>query len=115
MPLEGGRVARCLRCREVGVAYDYELMVVLNPEGGEERLPQKMEKLRDLIAGHGGSITDLIHWGRRRLAYPIKQHFEADYVIAQFSAAGGDGNREVEQALSIDESVLRYLLLRRDK
>ena len=87
-------------------------MVVFHPEGGEEQLPPKMDALRTLLTTHGGDVSDISHWGRRRLAYPIRQQFEADYVIAAFAGAGD--NVEVERALNIDEAVLRHLLIRRD-
>ena len=94
------------------MAHEYELMVVYHPEGGEEQLPSKMDALRELISGQGGDVSDIFHWGRRRLAYPIRQQFEADYVIAEFSSAGL--HVEVERSLNIDETVLRHLLIRRD-
>ncbi len=89
-------------------------MVVLAPDIEPDQLPEKMESLRSLVSEHGGTVTDVIDWGRRRLAYPIKRNFEGHYVITHFSAEGVVGNTEVAQTLNIDESVLRHLIVRRD-
>ena len=50
----------------------------------------------------------------RRLAYSIKGNFEGHYLITEFAAEGGAGNQEIERELKIDESVLRFLIVRKD-
>ena len=96
------------------MAREYELMVVLRPDVEPDQVPARMEALRGLVTAHGGAVTDVTDWGRRRLAHPIKQQFEGHYVITHFTSAIGEGNHEVERALNIDESVLRHLIVRRD-
>ena len=93
----------------------YEMMVVFGADLGPDDVPAKMEGLRSLVGEHGGTVTDVIDWGRRRLAYPIQRNFEGHYVITAFTSETGAGNRGVERALSIDESVLRYLIVRKDE
>jgi small subunit ribosomal protein S6 len=56
----------------------------------------------------------LTDWGRRRLAYPIERHFEAHYLIAEYTAENGAGNQPLDRALSLDTSVLRHLIIRTD-
>ncbi len=92
--------------------HDHELMVLYHPVEEETELSTKMDALRTLVASQGYDVSDVFHWGRRRLAYPIKRQFEADYVIAEFSSTGD--HAEIERSLNIDESVLRHLLIRRD-
>lgn len=96
------------------MAREYEMMVVLSPDLTLEEIPDKMESLRGLLSDNGGTVTEIIDWGRRRLAYPIRRYFEGHYVIAEFTAESGEGNQEVERALMIDESVLRHLIVRQD-
>ena len=96
------------------MARQYEMMVVLSPDLTLEEIPDKMESLRGLVTDNGGTVTELIDWGRRRLAYPIRRNFEGHYVITEFTAESGAGNKEVERTLVIDESVLRHLIVRQD-
>ena len=90
------------------------MMVVLHGEVEAEQVPARMDGLRDLVTENGGAVTELIDWGRRRLAYPIRSNFEGHYLIAQFTSDDGAGNPEMERTLGIDETVLRHLIVRKD-
>jgi small subunit ribosomal protein S6 len=99
---------------EIHVARAYELMVVLSGEVEEGDVPERISGLRTLVGDHGGTVTEVIDWGRRRLAYPIRNNFEGHYLITEFNSEDGAGNAEVERVLRIDETVLRHLMLRKD-
>ena len=92
----------------------YELMVMLAPDVEAEEIPEKLENLGGLVGEHGGQVKELIDWGRRRLAYPIQNNFEGHYLIAEYTADGGDGNQQMDRALRLDESVLRHLIVKKD-
>ena len=92
----------------------YEMMVVLSGDVDAEQVPERMEGLRSLVADNGGTVSEVIDWGRRRLAYPIRSNFEGHYVITEFTSEDGAGNKEVEHTLGMDESVLRHLIIRTD-
>ena len=92
----------------------YEMMVVLSGDVDAEQVPERMEGLRALVAENGGTVTEVIDWGRRRLAYPIRHNFEGHYLITEFTSDDGAGNKELERTLHIDESVLRHLIVRTD-
>lgn len=96
------------------MAKDYEMMVVLSGDVDAEQVPERIEGLRSLLSDNGGTVTEVIDWGRRRLAYPIRKNFEGHYVITEFSSEDGAGNAEVERTLRIDDSVLRHLIIRKD-
>ena len=90
---------------------DYELTVIFNPEIAEEEFPDAIEKVNQFITRKGGSITDANHWGRRKLAYPIKQHGEGHYVLTRFQLSP-EQNKELETNLKISEDVIRHLLIK---
>ena len=92
----------------------YEMMVVLSGDIEAEQVPERMDGLRGLVTENGGTVTEAIDWGRRRLAYPIRSNFEGHYVITEFTSDDGVGNKELERTLGIDESVLRTLIIRTD-
>ncbi len=96
------------------MARAYEMMVVLSGDVNAEQIPDRMEGLRSLVSENGGNVTEVIDWGRRRLAYPIRRNFEGHYLITEFTSEDGAGNPEVERTLRIDESVLRHLIVRTD-
>lgn len=96
------------------MARDYEMMVVLHPDIAGDAVDERMAQLRSLLQEHGNTVTEMIDWGRRRLAYPIRQQFEGHYLIAHYAAEAGADASELERALRIDDQVLRHLIVRQD-
>ena len=90
---------------------DYELMVVLNPDIADDALPSSLERLQQSVTAQGGEVTNVDHWGRRRLAYPIKRHLEGNYVVTQIRL---DPERvsDLDGGLRISEDVIRHLIVR---
>ena len=90
---------------------EYELLYVISPRLSADEVDATVERVGALIEGSGGSISMVDNWGRRRLAYPIRQHFEGAYVLTHCTL---DGARvaEIERALQLNENVLRHLLVR---
>jgi small subunit ribosomal protein S6 len=89
------------------------LIVVLNPEIGDDTVEQSIERVQQSITNRGGEIVETKHWGRRRLAYPIKRHMEGNYVETQVrmdpeQVAGLDAN------LRISEEVIRHLIVNKE-
>lgn len=93
---------------------DYEMVVVISPEVADENVPTLMEKWGQFISEKGGEITNVDHWGRRKLAYPIKKFYEGNYVLARFKVEPSAA-AELEANLRINEEVIRHLLVRLDE
>ena len=93
---------------------DYELVVILSPEIGDDAVPESIQKVEQGITSRGGEIVDVNHWGRRRLAYPIKRHFEGNYVVSQIKLDPTQIN-DLEASLRISEEVIRHLIIRADE
>jgi small subunit ribosomal protein S6 len=89
---------------------DYELVVILNPEIGDDSVGGSLDRLGENIKSRGGEVVDVNHWGRRRLAYPIKRHFEGNYVVSliKLDPAQVAG---LEGSLRISEEVIRHLVI----
>jgi small subunit ribosomal protein S6 len=93
---------------------NYELALVLVPTLGEEEKVATLEKAKELIARFGGEITNVDDWGKRKLAYEINKIREGFYYFIHFNAET-TLPAEVESRLRINESVLRYLIVRQDE
>jgi small subunit ribosomal protein S6 len=50
------------------------------------------------------------HWGKRTLAYRLKKKETGYYVVAQYEAAP-ELLTEYERAVTLDEAVLRFLVV----
>jgi small subunit ribosomal protein S6 len=89
---------------------DYELTVILDPEIADENVPATLERIHTTITARGGEIVETDHWGRKRLAYPIKRKMEGNYFLSRVRMEPGS-ERELERALNISEDVLRHLVI----
>ena len=88
------------------------MMVV--PQMDDEVLSATLERVNNDIGERGGTVVRQERWGGlRRLAYPIKDYNEGNYVLTYLEL---DPERagELEANLRVSENVLRHLLLRID-
>jgi len=90
---------------------DYELVLIISPEVGDEALDATIDSVSKFITGSGGTISNVERWGKRRLAYPIKHFTEGSYVLTQFKLKPAL-SKEFEANLRISEEVLRHLLIK---
>jgi small subunit ribosomal protein S6 len=89
---------------------DYELVVILSPEIGDDVVGESLDRLSQTVTSRGGEIVDVNHWGRRRLAYPIRSHLEGNYVVSQIKLEPGKVS-DLEGSLRISEEVLRHMIV----
>ena len=64
----------------------YELVYVLSTTQGDEAVAAASEKVQALVASKG-TVTNVEEWGRRKLAYEIRDEKEGFYVVVNFEAA----------------------------
>ena len=92
----------------------YEVVYVVQPELDEEGLTGLLESVTQTIAANGGEMVKTEPMGRRRLAYDLGRHSEANYVLvhAKMERQALD---ELDRRLKLSEDVLRYLVVRLDE
>jgi small subunit ribosomal protein S6 len=90
---------------------NYEFTFIAHPDVEDEGLPGVTDKVSQFITEGGGQITNVNHWGRRRLAYPIQKQQEGYYVLMQVQL-DPKSLGELERKLKLTEEVIRYLLVR---
>ena len=91
----------------------YELMMVV-PQMDEEGLSATLDRVNNDIGERGGTVVRQQRWGGlRRLAYPINDHNEGNYVLTYLELEPERAS-DLEANLRVSENVLRHLLLRID-
>ncbi|HEU0072833.1 MAG TPA: 30S ribosomal protein S6 [Dehalococcoidia bacterium] len=93
---------------------DYEMVVILSPEIGDDVISESLERLSQTVTSRGGEVVDVNHWGRRRLAYPIKRHIEGNYVVSQVKL-DPETVPDLESNLRISEEVIRHMIVRAEE
>jgi len=96
------------------MATEYEMALVLRPELDEEQQKAILDRYGQIIQRYGGSLDEPNIWGKRRLAYEVKDQSEGIYIFLPFAAESG-ANAELDRLLRIDDNVLRYLVVLRPK
>lgn len=102
---------------------DYELMVIISPlQANEEGVKAAVERIKQSIEAAGGEMSAVNHsapWGRRKLAYPIREYAggeasrrnftEGYYVLIHFSLSAAKV-AEVERTIKFTDAIMRHLI-----
>ena len=89
---------------------EYEMVYVISPRVANDDVPAVIDRVSALVTEGCGEILSVDNWGRRRLAYPIGQHFEGTYVLSTFRLPPA-GTATLEAGLRLSEDVIRHLLI----
>ncbi len=93
----------------------YELGIVVEPRQSDDDVQAITDKYIGMIEASGAEIKHVDSWGKRKLAYPIRNYNEGKYVFVYVSADGRVPWPDVERLLMQDEKVLRHLVVRTDE
>jgi small subunit ribosomal protein S6 len=93
---------------------DYELVLLVSPDVGDEGFPATVERVSKFIQDRGGEIKNVDQWGRRRLAYQIRRFNEGFYAVTHFSLEPNEV-RSLEGNLDLAEDILRHLVVRHEE
>ncbi len=95
------------------LVHEYETVYIAQPTLDEDALNALGDRFAQTVVNHGGEMLGSEPWGRRTLAYPINKFFEGYYVLVRFTM-NPDGADELDRFLRLNESVIRYMVVRTD-
>ena len=87
----------------------YEVVFLVHPDQSEQ-VPGMVERYKAMIEGNGSIIHRSEDWGRRQLAYPIKDIHKAHYVLFNIEADQKTLD-EIESAFRFNDAVLRHIIM----
>ncbi|MBJ50637.1 MAG: 30S ribosomal protein S6 [Gammaproteobacteria bacterium] len=87
----------------------YEVVFLVHPDQSEQ-VPGMVERYKAMIEGNGSIIHRSEDWGRRQLAYPIKDIHKAHYVLFNIEADQKTLD-EIESAFRFNDAVLRHMIM----
>ena len=91
----------------------YEVVAVVHPDQ-QGRIGAMIESYKKIVADGGGVVHRLEDWGRRPLAYPIKNQHKAQYLLLNIECEDPTLAR-LREAFRFSDFVLRSLIVRRDR
>jgi small subunit ribosomal protein S6 len=89
---------------------DYEAVFIFDSALEESAIGEKLDRYHGLANTAGGEVAEVDHWGKRQLAYQIRDKDNGYYVVSHFSAESS-ALPELERAMKLDEGLLRYLIV----
>lgn len=90
----------------------YEIAVLFDPDL-EIDLEKATSRVEKIYTGNGAKVVKADNWGKRKLAYPIKKHEAAIYIIYSLDIPA-ESVGKIEGALNITDEVIRFLIIRPD-
>lgn len=92
----------------------YEMIYIVNPNLDAESLSEVVTKFSDLVKKLKGYIIKINEWGKKKLAYEVKQFDKGYYIMFDFCGLP-EMVKEVERNLKLDDRVLKYLTVKTDE
>ena len=65
----------------------YETIFIINPDIDESQTDRVIEGVKTAIESGGGKVLKVDPWGKKRLAYAVKQHNDGYYVLIVFESS----------------------------
>lgn len=94
----------------------YETVLIFDSVLDESQVEDKLTRFKRALDGDRAPDTDTAsrvrvdHWGKRKLAYPIRKKEQGTYVILRYET-DSDKLTEFERLTRLDEQVLRQLTI----
>lgn len=92
---------------------NYEIMFILSTRTTEEDRKASIEAVESVLTKEGAVELKTEIWGDRKLAYPVKKQENGYYVLTTFKIDGVN-LKEIESKLNINESILKYIIVKND-
>ena len=93
---------------------NYECMFILKPEMEEEAIQLAIDKYSAIVTDGKGEMVSVDKWGKRRLAYEIKDLFEGFYVLMIFKSEPAVV-KELDRVMKISDDMLRFMIINQDE
>jgi small subunit ribosomal protein S6 len=87
---------------------EYEFTFVVQPEISDEGIQSISQRFEGILANHASEKLFYEDWGRRRLAYEIRNFQKGHYQVLHF-LSDGKVVPELERSARLDDSILRFL------
>ena len=91
----------------------YEVMFIVKPLE-EEATNAVITKFENLINNNGGQVEKIDRWGKKRLAYIVKDFTEGFYVLVNFTAVPAT-ILELDRIMKITEDILKFMIIKVDE
>ena len=93
----------------------YEIMFIVRPDLEENAVKEIVKKLEKVLTDNKAVITLSKELGQKEFAYEIKGFKSGFYYLYNIDSTKDSAIKEFDRIASIDESVVRHLVLNVEK
>ena len=93
----------------------YEIMFIVRPDLEENAVKETVKKLEKILTDNKAVITLSKELGQKEFAYEIKGFKAGFYYLYNIDSTNDAAIKEFDRVSSIDESVVRHLILNIEK
>ncbi|MDD5032343.1 MAG: 30S ribosomal protein S6 [Patescibacteria group bacterium] len=90
----------------------YEILFIIPNKFTEGEADSVVVKVKKIITEEGGNITFSEFWGKKQLAYPIKQNSYGYYSLLEFDL-DGEKLAKINRVLRMSNDVIRFEIVRK--
>lgn len=87
----------------------YEMLYVLDTSAADEVKDAVQKKFEDVVTSFGGNVVSVEKLGTKKLAYPISDKTDGNYVAFTFEAVGS-AIKELDRVAGLTAEVLRRMI-----
>lgn len=92
---------------------NYEIMFIVKATLEESELTKITKEAQKLITDNKSKVIEFKDLGKKKLAYPIKKETSGCYYLMNVNATH-ECIKEFDRKLSINENILRHLILNKE-
>jgi len=93
---------------------NYEMMFIVKTTMESDEVKKTAESVKKIVENEKGKVAEFKELGEKKLAYPIKKEINGYYFVMQFEATK-EAEAEINRKASIDENILRHLIIKLDE
>ena len=93
----------------------YELIYIVSSSVERKKNDQAMKEIGKKIEETGSKIINHIVWGKKKLAYPIKNNTYGTYILAHYQGGDNDKLREFDSWLKLSDLTIRHMIVKLDE
>ena len=91
----------------------YEIMYIIRPNIEDEAKKALVERFNTILKDNGAETVEAKDWGKRRLAYEIKDFRDGYYQIANVTATPA-AVEEFSRLAKISEDIIRHIVIKEE-
>ena len=92
----------------------YEMMFIVKATMEADAIKKTADNVKKVVTDNKGKVSEVKEMGERKLAYPIKNEINGYYFVIELEASK-EAVKEIDRKTSIDENVLRHIIIKLDE